>query len=203
MKLKDFSQHGEQKLLEGWFKKHKPKNKFLVDIGAYGLELSNTYALIRRGWEGLLVEPNKQRYEELVKNLKGYKVAIANCGAGRGTCRIPLYIHKVGGHDSFLKEWGHSELTGEEPLTMVYPLTEILRDWGCPSRIDLLSIDTEGMDFWIMEKFLKDGVYRAEVIITESESYTEPREFFGGYGYRFLAHLGDKILGNDIFVSQG
>lgn len=202
MKTRDYSQHGEQKFLTEWFKKHRPKNRFLVDVGAYAVEISNTFALLKEGWEGLLIEPNKYRYENLIHATKGLKAAVANCGAGRAVGRLPLYIHTVGGHDSFLKEWGHSELTGETPLINIYPLTEILRDWGAPLQIDLLSIDTEGMDYWIMEKFFKDGVYRASVIVTEVESYTEPREFFAGNGYRFLTHLGDKVTGNDIYVTM-
>lgn len=202
MKEKDYSQHGEQKFLEGWFKKRRPKNKFLVDVGAFGVEISNTFALLKKGWEGLLIEPNPERYKNLIHETEGLKVAVANCGAGRSVGRLPLYIHKVAGHDSFLEEWGHSELTGEKPLVNVYPLTEILRDWGAPLNFDLLSIDAEGMDYWIMEKFFKDGVYRAGVIVTEVESYIEPREFFAGYGYRFVTHLGDKTFGNDIYATM-
>lgn len=202
MKEKDFSQHGEQKLLKEWFKKHRPKNRFLVDVGAYSTELSNTYRFLKEGWEGILIEPNEEKYWGLMRATKGLKAVVVHGGAGSSAVRLPLYIHTVGGHDSFLKDWGHSELTGETPLVNVWPLTEILRDWGAPSRVDLISIDTEGMDEEIMKCFFKDGKYRATVIVTEAESYKDGKGLFGKYGYRLLAHLGDKVFGNDIFVSM-
>jgi FkbM family methyltransferase len=203
MKEKDYSQHGEQKVLERWFKTHRPRNRFLVDVGAYAVEISNTFYFLKQGWEGLLIEPSPMRYRGLVEAVKGLKARVIKCGAGEGAARLPLYLHAVGGHDSFLKDWGHSEIIGEAPLVNVYPLTEILRDWGAPGEFDLLSIDTEGMDFRIMKKFFEDGSYKPSVIVTEVESYKDVEGFFKGVGYRLLTHLGDPVYGNSIFVTMG
>lgn len=201
MGLRDFSQHGEGRFLREWFERHKPRNKFLVDVGAYGKEISNTFGLLKRGWEGLLVEPSNMRYRILLEDVSGVKARVINCGVGESRGRLPLYIHTVGGHDSFLKGWGHSELTGEAPLVDIYSLKELMRDWGVPGNPDLLSIDTEGMDFVIMRKFFEEGGYRPRVIVTEVESYADVRGFYVGHGYKFLRHFGDAVFGNSVFVT--
>lgn len=202
MKVKDYSQHGEQKILLKWFQANGAKTKFLVDVGAFGKSISNTYGLLKYGWEGLLIEPSNSRYRILMEDVHGLKAVVVNCAAGESCGRLPLYIHTVAGHDSFLKDWGHSDLTGLAPLVHMYPLSEILRDWSVPEKFDLLSIDTEGMDMMIMKRFFKDGLFRARVIVTEVESYPDVKGFYQEQGYKFLKHVGDEVFGNSVFVSM-
>lgn len=202
MKIKDYSQHGEQKILLEWFQKNGHTNKFLVDVGAFGKEISNTFGLLKFGWEGLLIEASNIRFRILVEEAHGLNVRVVNCAAGNSVGRLPLYIHTVAGHDSFLKDWGHSDLTGSAPLVPMYPLSEILRDWSVPDNFDLLSIDTEGMDMMIMKKFFEDRLYRARVIVTEVESYPDVVGFFHLQGYKLLKHVGDEVFGNSIFTTM-
>lgn len=202
MKIKDYSQHGEQKILLEWFQRHGHTNKFLVDVGAFGKEISNTFGLLKYGWEGLLIEASNIRFRILVEDVHGLNARVVNCAAGNSAGKLPLYIHTVAGHDSFLKDWGHSELTGSAPLVPMYPLSEILRDWSVPENFDLLSIDTEGMDMMIMKKYFEDGLYRARVIVTEVESYPDAVSFFKAAGYKHLKHVGDPVFGNSIFTTM-
>ena len=54
--MKDYSQNGEQKIILEYFQdKYKGK---VLDIGANdGITLSNSRALIEKGWDGVLIEP--------------------------------------------------------------------------------------------------------------------------------------------------
>src|SRR3990167_7663552 len=58
-----YSQNNEQILIEKYFGNYKGT---LLDIGANdGVTLSNSYALIQRGWRGSLVEPSPKAFEIL------------------------------------------------------------------------------------------------------------------------------------------
>lgn len=65
--FRDWSQNGEQKFIESFFKNH-PHGRFL-DLGAYdGVEGSNTRWLSDNGWAGVCVEACAYTFEKLVKN---------------------------------------------------------------------------------------------------------------------------------------
>ena len=56
-------------LIEEIFKRLKIKNGLFVEFGAWdGIANSNTRKLFLDGWSGILIEPNRKRYEELEKN---------------------------------------------------------------------------------------------------------------------------------------
>lgn len=63
-----FSQRGEDGILEKIFEILGVRTGWCVDVGAYGRTLSNTYALIERGWHGVLIEANEQRLLKLKKH---------------------------------------------------------------------------------------------------------------------------------------
>lgn len=60
-----YSEHQEDGIIEAVFKKYKPKYKYFVDIGAYGKQSSNTWALMEQGWQGIMVESSKTQALEL------------------------------------------------------------------------------------------------------------------------------------------
>ncbi len=66
----NFSQSGEDGVLEAIFQVIEPTNKFVVEFGASeGIELSNArHLIINRGWSGLLLEGDEAMAEKLVKN---------------------------------------------------------------------------------------------------------------------------------------
>jgi len=64
-----YSQSGEDGVIERIFQLIPPVNRYCVEFGAWdGKHLSNCAHLIDQGWSGLLVEPNPDKYQELVKN---------------------------------------------------------------------------------------------------------------------------------------
>lgn len=65
-----YAQRGEDKLLENIFKILGIKEGYLVDVGAYGKELSNTYHFLEQGWSGLLIESDEARFNNLIHNDK-------------------------------------------------------------------------------------------------------------------------------------
>jgi hypothetical protein len=63
--MKDYSQHGEQAILE----KLLPEYGVLIDIGAFdGERNSNTRMPLERGWRGVMIEPNLRAMTALMRN---------------------------------------------------------------------------------------------------------------------------------------
>ncbi|MFP6560907.1 FkbM family methyltransferase [Paraburkholderia sp. B3] len=68
-----YAQGSEEGILSRVMERIAPAHRFCVDIGASdGLRNSNTALLLReRGWQGLLVEASRYRYEKLEANYGG------------------------------------------------------------------------------------------------------------------------------------
>ena len=63
------SQSGEDGIIQKIFDTIGEGSKWCVEFGAWdGIHLSNTRALIDRGWKGALIEYNSNKYQELVRN---------------------------------------------------------------------------------------------------------------------------------------
>jgi hypothetical protein len=58
------SEHSEELIIKSVFSHIKPKNKWCVDVGAYGIKSSNTYGLIKDGWKSVQIEtdPDQVRF---------------------------------------------------------------------------------------------------------------------------------------------
>jgi len=68
------SQFGEDGIIEKIFEIIKPTNKWCVEFGAGdGKYLSNTWNLINKGWTGILIESNKEKFNRIPINNKIFK----------------------------------------------------------------------------------------------------------------------------------
>ena len=63
-----FSQRGEDGILEKIFETLGISHGWCVDVGAYGRTMSNTYALIERGWHGVLIEADEEKLLKLKRH---------------------------------------------------------------------------------------------------------------------------------------
>ncbi len=74
-----YSQNGEDGVIHKIFSVVKP-SKWCVEFGAWdGIHLSNTYHLIKdRGWSGILIESDFNKFSKLVANLSGTKAVGIN-----------------------------------------------------------------------------------------------------------------------------
>lgn len=131
-----FSQSGEDGVIEKIFDVIGTSSKTFVEFGAWdGKYLSNTYHLLKnKGWQGVYIEGSKGKYKDLLK-LKEEHPGSA-------------YINKYIGLD-------------EENR-----LEKILQK-NCPrldKNFDLLSIDIDGMDYWIWDSLEE---YKPRVVCIE------------------------------------
>lgn len=117
----EFSQFGEDGIIERIFELIPDQNHWCVEFGAWdGKKFSNTHHLMRsRQWSGVFVEANPDRFQEL-----------------QGT-----YAGNTGAH--CVNTWVNFE--GENSLDRVLSRTPI------PKAFDLLSIDIDGADYHVWD----------------------------------------------------
>lgn len=155
---------------------------FFLDVGsADGFKDSNTWALERRGWTGLCVDPFPQNMEgrtcrmftEVVGRVSGEKVTFARAG-------------NIGGMTGHLNTWrGDTQEAATVELTTV-TLADILRRASAPPFIHFLSLDIEGAELEALRGFPFDRHSLGALAI--EHNYEEPKRtqierFLGERGY--------------------
>jgi FkbM family methyltransferase len=184
------SQFGEDKFLEAYF--FNQQSGFYVDIGGFHPYMySNTYLFYRKGWRGIVVEPNPD-------NIAAFQRARPR------DIILQLAISKQEGTASFSKQGACSGIDDE---THVYkddarreskiavktrPLAAVLEE-NLPKNtaIDFMSVDCEGHDRMVLES--NDwSRFRPRVILCE-EHQARPGspldEYMASQGYAYYCHL--------------
>jgi len=206
----DHSEFGEGNFLRKYFDGVAPKYKLFVDVGAFGIELSNTYDLIvSDNWGGLLIEPMPievfwNPLREAVKERKNIKILNIAIADSRGVATG--YIHETPGQSSLVFE---QESQGKKEI-VTRTLPDVLDEERVPIDFDLLSVDTEGLDYRIIKNLLEGSSYRPRVIVVERErplwehyqievaqreETIEYGEIFGRFGYvQVFETYGNKIF---------
>ncbi|MGB0383528.1 MAG: hypothetical protein ACPGWR_01780 [Ardenticatenaceae bacterium] len=68
-----YSQNGEDGVLEEILQRLKIRTGWFVEFGAWdGKHTSNAYYLLEQGWSGVYIEADKDKYKELVHNMKPF-----------------------------------------------------------------------------------------------------------------------------------
>lgn len=122
--LCDYSQYGEEGILEEIFRRLNIKKGFFVEFGAEdGISISNTRRLWEKGWEGAMIECNQDKYRSLIMNYS------------KESGVIPL---------NYFITWKKEDYRG--------PLFDEVKQMHFPDReIDFLSIDVDGADYYILK----------------------------------------------------
>ena len=142
-----------------------------VDVGAYHPKLfSNTYLFYKRGWRGICVDPNPE-----VKGMFGVarpRDVFVNVGVGGVNKKLKYFIFDEGATNTFSAEQAKRnqevgrKLVGKKEVEIL-SLKKILDKYlGKGKKIDLLSVDVEGMDLEVL-KSNDWKKYRPRVIICE------------------------------------
>ena len=189
---KSYSQFGEDSIVLSLLKKEKG---VYVDVGAYHPTLySNTYALYRRGWHGLTIDPNKSMValQKLVRP-RDTSVVAAIGESGTGT----YYRYSDGAFNTFDKAEADTRtrntylnLLGRD-IVPFHPLRDILKDQKITS-IDFLTIDVEGKDLEVLQSH--DWAIPTTVIAVEDETFVADTPDASAT-YRYLKEKGYVLVG--------
>jgi FkbM family methyltransferase len=190
-----FSQTGEDMILCSLTK--NCKNGFYIDIGAHHpIRYSNTLHLYLKGWRGINIDPIPgimEEFEKIRKGDKNLEIAVGKEGTSE------FYIFEDKAFNTFdyesaqkIQKENISVLKEIVPINKV-PLSQILNQ-NVPKnkKIDILTIDAEGMDMEILET--NDwNEYKPEIICLEwcpedgNGIKSKPDEFLKKHGYSFIA----------------
>lgn len=161
--FKQFSENTEDGILLYIFSRIGTTNRVSVEIGCgYGAECNTANLILNHNWHGLLVD----RSEERIKFAKQYYREKLNMGESSPVVR-------------------KARITKQNA-------NQVLKDAGFEGEIDLLSIDIDGIDYWIWKEIeiIKPRVVVVEVqcIWGSKTSVTVPysddfeAEFIDGFG---------------------
>lgn len=195
-----YSQFGEDCVLQVLFPKAM-KEGFFVDVGCYHpKKLSNTYALYKRGWRGINIDLDREKIAAFDLARRG-DINIAAAVSDREEEKT-VYTDRrysvgatiddtLGRQESFSAQGKMKTST----LNMIIGATKY-----SGKRIDLLSVDVEGMDVRVL-KGLDFETYRPEIVLVESHLGTadqilgsELHEFMTGKQYALVNWVGPTLF---------
>lgn len=209
-----YSQSGEDIIIDALFENLKRKERTYLDIGANDPVIcNNTYLLYKKGWRGVLVEPDAAMCE--VAKSKRPGDTIVNIGIGLlNESEAPFYVFpgRLNTWSTFSEQEARIRETasGIKAKKISVPLktiNNIIEQYfvACPNFI---SIDVEGLDLDIL-KSLDFNRFRPDVFCVETISFSinnegkkldEVREFLSSKDYLIYAdtHINTIFCNTDL-----
>lgn len=151
-----YSQFGEDKYLNE--ECNLPKTGIFVDVGAGGIENSNSYFFEQKGWTVLCIEPDK-RHEDLDK-----RKLVDNSVVGDQDGKVDFVFHRF----PQLSGLYHGKV--EATNLPMYKLDTILEKYKI-DKIDILSIDVEGHELKVLDGFNIDKYKPSYMIIEHTNQF--------------------------------
>jgi FkbM family methyltransferase len=179
---------------------------FFVEVGANEPASihSETWHLEQMGWRGILIEPNRALYDELVRQRPSSRVYNVACSApakvGAAELKIPYVADGTidTGKAALEVEIDHAGFPAYRIETVnVVTLDSILAE-NSVSGIDLLSIDVEGTELDVL-KGLDLKRYRPRLILVEDKLvYLNKHRWLKRNGYRLVK----RTLFNNWYIPE-
>jgi FkbM family methyltransferase len=199
--LKRYSQKNEQDILFTEMEAGRlPQLGRFLDIGAFdGETFSNTCALLKSGWRGVMVEPGVAAFKQLLER------------HGRDQ-RVHL-IHAAIGDAAFTSFWENGAYSTTEPRQrfVKFPSTgewsqpfvisqlsvhELMNAWGMFYGLgydpDVVSIDTEGTTLDLFNALTR--VCRPKVMIVEHDQNRVTWEAVEFCGYDIISENDENLI---------
>lgn len=164
--LNTYSQDKEDLIID---KLLNTKKGFYLEIGGYHpTRLSNTYRLYKKGWKGVVIEPNpdiKKKFKKIRPRDR-----FLNFGVGEKDGQLTYYKYLIPALNTFsqkqVKENSSFKVINTERIK-VLGIRNLLAKY-LPINIDFLSLDVEGWDKEILHNW--DWKFKPKVICVEDRS---------------------------------
>jgi len=165
---------------------------FFVDVGsADGVEISNTWALERKGWKGICIDP-------FPRNMQGRKCQVfaeAVDSVGGQTVQFQSPGSYSGGFLKYSGWWVSEEEKQNLVEVTTSTLVDILRRAQAPKYIHYLNVDIEGAEYEALRNFPFDE-FRFGAITIEHNNLEDRRanirELLLRNGYRLEWAIRDQ-----------
>jgi FkbM family methyltransferase len=171
---------------------------YYVDVGCNEpIRWSNTFLFYLHGWNGLLVDGNRDLIEACRRERPADCAVCCLLGEADGEGEIAIYDEHalssaVATHNE--RRRGEARLL-ETRKVPIRTLTSLLEEHRAPNDIAFLSIDVEGMDLMVL-RGLDFGRFRPRLIAVEDATFDplDPRQsaiagLLTGHGYRLHSHV--------------
>jgi len=166
IKKKTYSMDEEDIFIDNYFKK---KTGFFVDVGAYHpLELSNTYLLYKRGWNGINIDINSlsiDYFNYVRPDDTNINIAVAD----KKSIKTIYYQKKKSPLNTLNSKLATKHFSGNFKKKKIKSdkLTSIIEKTKFKGiKINFLNIDAEGNDFEVL-KSLNFKKYKPKLICVE------------------------------------
>ena len=158
--FKIYAQNGEDGVLLYIFSKIGVKNRIAVDIGCGGLSCNTANLVINMRWTGLEIDRSAEQIQRTI--------------------------------ESFADKMGPDlrNVTFKQSLVTKGNVNQVIDESGIAGEIDLLSIDTDGNDYWIWEAI--DVVNPRVVLIEYNASFGAERSLTVEYDPNFEVGQNDR-----------
>jgi len=169
-----YSQYSEDVLVESFVK--NKMNGFYIDVGAFHpVQYSNTYGLYRRGWKGIVIEPN-QRAELLFRIFRPRDIFV-NVGINHNGNYMQYFSFKDHAYNTMSEiqanEWMEKGVKSASISKVeCQTLKEIVLKYKV-KRIDVLSIDVEGLDLEVLKSH--DWDIPTDIVVVENHLFNFDR----------------------------
>ena len=192
-----YSQFGEDKILFEIISKNLI-NGFYVDVGCFHPKKhSNTYMLHKRGWSGINIDMEKDKIET-------FKLARPNDFNFLGAIsnkieKVKIYRNQnFGVSSTIVKDIINKKDIIDESFIETTTLNHVLELSPYNNKqIDLLTIDTEGNDFKVLQS-LNYNIYNPQIIIIET-LLKNINEVINSESYNFLINKDYKLVSWNIY----
>ncbi|MFJ8102444.1 FkbM family methyltransferase [Lysinibacillus sp. NPDC096212] len=200
-----YSQFGEDILIESVLEKIKFKgNGLFIDVGAYHpYKYSNTYALYKKGWKGINIEPTPYKID--LFNVFRPKDINLGIGISSTTSQKDFYIYDENAYNTteehvVQQRISQNNLNFREMKVLEFsPLSKIVEDYLPEIDIHLLTIDVEGHELEVLQSYSWEK-HKPSIIAVEifDLNNSEIKLFLEKLGYVFMA----KTIATGIFVLE-
>ena len=188
---RSYSQHGEDVVIADFLSHYDLRGSVYVDVGAnHPSDISNSYLLYRKGFNGIIVEPN-QELAGLFKKFRPKDIALA-IGCSNENAILPFHVSKTPVLSSFANT---RDANVYKTLYLpVIRLDDAIRHLEF-DFINLLSIDVEGLNYEVLQG-ARGTIDRALMICLEYDT-DEDREKFRqvlGDGFDLYREMGCNLI---------
>jgi FkbM family methyltransferase len=188
---RSYSQHGEDVVIADFLSHYDLRGSVYVDVGAnHPSDISNSYLLYRKGFNGIIVEPN-QELAGLFKKFRPKDIALA-IGCSNENAILPFHVSKTPVLSSFANT---RDANVYKTLYLpVIRLDDAIRHLEF-DFISLLSIDVEGLNYEVLQG-ARRTIDRALMICLEYDT-DEDRENFRqvlGDGFDLYREMGCNLI---------
>jgi FkbM family methyltransferase len=173
-----YSQNGEDIYVDELLEGIKPGSSIYIDVGAnQPSQISNTYLFYRRGFRGILIEPNSE-LSGLCRYFREHDTFL--CVGAAESAGVAEF--KIGESSVTAGFSGHvaARRTSWVPLL---PVDTIWRVIGKSVPVFLFSIDTEGFDLNVLQGARDTLQHTACVVVEAQESCREISGFLESFGF--------------------